>query len=431
MKRIVLVVLLVVGIVGVAAAVLLGIGRGSASADAWSTASRTGVGYSPDVVERGRLVATAADCVACHSAPDHPPWAGGLVLKTPFGSLAAPNITPDRETGIGGYDEPAFRRVLREGVGRGGKRLYPAMPYPAYTAMTDDDIHALWAYMTTLEPVANAVDVNQLPFPFNVRLSLIGWNLLNFDRIGPVTDRADHSAEWNRGRYLVDALGHCGTCHSSKNALGGDKRDGYLRGGVLEGWFAPDLSADRRVGIGGWSDQELVAYLRDGANHQAIASGPMAEAVEKSTSRMPLEDLRAIAVYLHDAQAPREAAATPAVSSGDVRFRRGQAIYKDTCAACHDDSGGGAPGLFPKLAGHPAVQQNDATTLVRVVLAGVRAGATDRRPTAPAMPPLGWRLDDDETAAVVTYVRNAWGNAASAVAPSEVKKIRDALDGGS
>ena len=404
-------------------------GRGTARPDADAQARRIGVGYSSEIVERGRAVAVAADCVACHTVSGGQPWAGGLVLETPFGRLAAPNITPDRETGIGAYNEEDFRRVLREGIGPGGKRLYPAMPYPAYTAMTDGDIHALWAYMTTLDPVVNAVDVNQLPFPFNVRLSLVGWNLLNFGRAGPVPDRTDRSPQWNRGRYLVDALGHCGTCHSTKNWLGGDRSGAYLKGGALEGWFAPNIGPDVRVGIGAWSREQLVGYLHDGANHQAIASGPMAEAVGNSTSKMPIDDLSAIAAYLLDDTNERPVSSARPISAEDPQVQRGAAIYKDTCAACHDDRGEGAAGLFPKLAGHPSLQQADATNLIRVVLLGSRAGATPTRPTAPAMPPLGWRLDDDEAAAVITYVRNTWGNAAPAVTAQQVAKMRDALDG--
>ena len=389
-------------------------------------ADHPGFDGSYEAVTRGRAVAIAADCVACHSLPGGKPYAGGLVLETPFGKLAAPNITPDIATGIGTYTLADLKRTIRDGIGKGGKHLYPAMPYPAYSGMTDDDISALWSYLNTLEPASNAVDVNQLPFPFNIRLSLIGWNLVNFGHKGSASLREDKSAEWNRGRYLVDALGHCGTCHTPKNLIGGDHNADYLKGGVLEGWVAPNITADPHKGIGAWSKADLVSYLKTGVSRQAIASGPMAEAIVNSTSKMPDADLASIAAYLLDT-GPAVADVARPLDAGDQRMRVGAAIYKDMCAACHFDSGSGATAIFPTLAGNPAIQQDDPTTLIRVVLNGSRGVATDAMPTAPAMPPLGWRLDDDQVAAVVTYIRNAWGNAAPAVTAGDVRAMRQAL----
>ncbi len=388
--------------------------------------AQPGTDVSADRVAQGRVIATAADCIACHTAPGGKPYAGGLTLTTPFGTLATPNITPDRATGIGTYTEAHLRRALRDGIGADGKRLYPAMPYTAYSKMTDTDIGLLWAYLTTIDPVENQVDVNRLPFPFNIRLSLAGWNLLNFDHSGPADPRADKPAEWNRGRYLVDALGHCGACHTPKNLVGGDRTAQYLQGGALEGWYAPNITGAVRNGIGGWPKEQIVAYLRSGANHQAVAAGPMAEAVENSTSKMEAADLDAIATYLLDLPAPG-AEPPPAVAVSDARMQAGGAIFKDSCAACHYDSGQGAASLFPALAGNPAVQQADAASLIRVVLIGARGGATAARPTAPAMPPLGWRLGDEEVAAVLTYIRNAWGNAAGPVTAGTVGAARKRL----
>lgn len=383
-------------------------------------------GQGFELIERGRYIASAADCVACHSAPGGTPYAGGSALQTPFGTLVAPNITPDAETGIGRYTEEDFRRALREGIGRGGKRLYPAMPYPAYSKMTDDDIAALFAYMKTLEPASNAVEANQLPFPFNIRLAMAGWNLVNFS--GPVTFQPDpeKSAAWNRGAYLVDALGHCGTCHTPKTLLGADDDDAYLQGENLQAWVAPNITADRHRGIGRWSADQLVAYLETGANHQSLASGPMAEEVMNSSSRMTDEDLGAIATYLLDHKGPDEPAPQP-LGPDTPQMAAGGAIFKDRCAACHNGDGSGQMPIFPNLADSGVVNQADATTLIRIVIEGSRAVASTERPTAPAMPPFGWRFDDAQVAAVLTYLRNSFGNAAPAVEPDEVADLRRAL----
>ncbi|MBK1838743.1 cytochrome c [Azospirillum sp. YIM B02556] len=378
------------------------------------------------LIERGRYVATTADCVACHSLPSGKPYAGGSALQTPFGTLVAPNITPDRGTGIGNWTEEDLRRTLREGIGRGGKRLYPAMPYPAYTRMTDDDIRALWAYLRTLEPVSNAVEANQLPFPFNIRLLMAGWNLLNFEP-EPFKPDPQKSAEWNRGAYLVQALGHCGTCHTPKTMLGADDTGRALQGANLQAWYAPSITADKRQGIGGWTADQLVAYLKTGANHQSLASGPMAEEIQNSSSRMTDADLKAIAAYLLDRKPPGTQAQTATVAADDARMRTGGAVYTDTCMACHGGDGKGQTFLFPTLAGSGVVQADDPATLIRLVLDGSRAVATDDRPTGPAMPPLGWRLTDADVAAVVTYIRNSWSNAAPPVSADDVAKMRKTL----
>lgn len=414
-------VVLVVGAASIGGVMLL---EGPAAPDAGAADSF--VTQSFDLVERGRYIATVADCVACHTAPGGRPYAGGLALVTPFGTLASPNITPDRETGIGGYTEGDLRRLLREGIGRGGKHIYPAMPYPAYSKMTDADIGALAAYLGALEPVRNAVEVNRLPFPFNIRVALVGWNLLNFAGAVPARDDPERSPEWNRGAYLVQAPGHCGTCHTPKNLLGADRMDLALAGGNLGGWVAPNITADPRLGIGAWSADELVAYLKSGVGHGTIASGPMAEEVVNSSSRMTEPDLRAIATFLLDGKASR---AEPGwvVAADDRRMLAGAAIFKDTCAACHGGTGEGVTGLFPRLAGSGIAQQEDPITVIRLVLVGSRGAATAGRPTGPAMPPLGWRLGDAEVAAVITYVRNSWGNAAPPVPTGAVQAARQAF----
>jgi mono/diheme cytochrome c family protein len=379
-----------------------------------------------DRVERGRYLAVLGDCAACHTAPGGKPFAGGLALQTPFGKLVAPNITPDRETGIGAWTDDEFVAAMHDGRGRDGRFLYPAMPYPAYTKMTRDDVLLIRSYLATVEPVSNAVDVNQLPFPFNIRASLLFWNLLNFT---PGRFQADpqKSVEWNRGAYIVEGAGHCGACHTPKNLLGGDKTARPLAGATLQGWFAPNITPDQRKGIGNWSHDDIVEYLMTGANEWTLASGPMAEAVVHSTSKMTEADLAAIATYLKDSGAPASTSNPSAVSPGASAMRIGAAIYKDSCAACHKDSGLGESDLFPRLAGSALVQSDDPTTLLRVVLQGSRAVSTSQRPTAPAMPAFDWRLSDAQVAAVLTYIRNSWGNAAAPVAASGAASARDEL----
>ena len=374
-----------------------------------------------DRIEHGRYLAVVGDCAACHTAPGGRPFAGGLALRTPFGTLVTPNITPDPETGIGDWTKDEFVAAMHDGRGHNGKRLYPAMPYPAYTKMSDDDVLAIRAYLGTVAPVRNEVNPNRLPFPFNIRLAMVFWNALNFTP-GRYQPNPQKSSEWNRGAYLVEGAAHCGTCHTPKTMLGGDKTDRPLEGATLQGWFAPNITNDPHKGIGAWSKDELVQYLKTGANKWTLASGPMAEAVTHSTSKMTDEDVSAIATYLKDrgSAAPKP---EPVIANENT-MRAGAAIYKDSCAACHKDTGEGEAHLFPRLAGSALVQSDDPTTLVRVVLQGTRAASTDSMPTAPAMPAFGWRVDDSQAAAVLTYIRNSWGNAAPPVAASTIAKQR-------
>ena len=381
---------------------------------------------APDPVAAGRYQAILGDCDGCHIGPDGRHFAGGVALATPFGKLVAPNITQDRETGIGRWRLDEFRRAVKQGIGRGGKRLYPAMPYPAYTKMSDDDVLAIRAYLKTIAPVRNGVEANQLPFPFNIRLSMTVWNQLNFSpgRFEPDSGR---SPEWNRGAYIVEGAGHCGTCHSPKTLLGGDKSRTPLAGATLQGWFAPAITNDKRKGLGTWTKEDLTQYLKTGANQWTLASGPMAEVVDRSTSRMTDDDIRAIATYLKGDDPTASDLATSFVAVDDPIMRAGAAIYLDNCAACHKASGIGEARLFPRLAGSALVQSDDPITLTQILLQGTRAVSTADAPTAPAMPAFGWRLNDSQVAAVLTYVRNSWGNAAKPVTASSVANQRTSL----
>jgi mono/diheme cytochrome c family protein len=375
-------------------------------------------------IERGRYLTIVGDCAACHSeSTNGQPFAGGRPIETPFGTIVSPNITPDRETGIGAWTEEEFVNSLTKGTGRNGTLLYPAMPFTYLTKVTLQDALAIRAYLNTVPAVRNPVRPNQLPFPFDVRASMKAWDELYFSP-GPYQPVAAKSAEWNRGGYLVEGLMHCGLCHTPKTALGGDDKARRLQGYSLQGWFAPNITNDARRGLGSWSIEDVVAYLKTGHNRMAAASGPMAEEVAQSSSQMTEADLRAVAIYLKDQ--PGQSPETPAAAAAGV-MRSGAAIYADECSACHTPKGAGIDGLFPALSGSPSVQSIEPTSLIRVVLRGARSVATDGAPTAAAMPAFGWLLTDDQVAAVTTFIRQAWGNAAPPVTAEEVGRARKAL----
>ncbi|MGO4707341.1 cytochrome c [Microvirga sp. 2MCAF38] len=374
-------------------------------------------------IERGRYLATTADCAACHTLPDQKqPFAGGRSIETPFGMIVAPNITPDFETGIGAWTDDEFDTALREGRRPDGAYLYPAMPYPFFTKMSREDVLAIRAYLNTITSVRHEVEPNQLPLPFNIRTAMSVWNVLYFKK-GQFQPDAAKSAEWNRGAYLVEGPGHCGACHTPKTFLGGDKGSLSFDGAVIQGWFAPNITGDNAQGIGRWSSEDLIAYLKTGHNRMTGATGPMAEVITLSTSRMTDPDLRAIATYLKDL--PGRASVASASPAPDPIMKAGSAIYLDRCSACHALDGSGVPNLFPSLAASSSLRSFDPTTLIRVVLRGARSVATDAEPTAPAMPAFGWQLDDEQVAAVLTYVRNSWGGAPSGVvSAADVQRTR-------
>ena len=375
-------------------------------------------------VEKGRYLAIAADCAACHVSPDGRPFAGGRAIETPFGNILGSNITPDQETGIGSWSDDDFDNAVRKGVRPDGARLYPAMPYTAYTKMSRDDVLAIRAYLATVQPARNPVDANTLPFPFNIRAVMRVWNSLYFTE-GEFKPDPQKSTEWNRGAFLVDGPAHCAACHTPKTALGGDKAGEYLRGSPLQGWFAPDITNDERTGLGRWSADDVVAYLKTGHNRITAATGPMAEEIALSTSHMHDSDLQAIATYLKSLPG-RPEAVTPLPAS-DPAMVAGQAIYRDQCSACHGLDGKGVPQLFPSLADSSSTRASDPASLVRVIRRGARSVATAGEPTAPGMPSFAWQLDDAQVAAVTTYIRNAWGPGAAAVAPADVARARTDL----
>jgi mono/diheme cytochrome c family protein len=313
---------------------------------------------------------------------------------------------------------------MRRGVAPGGKRLYPAMPYPYYTKMTRTDVQAIRAYLNTLAPAHHEVETNRLPFPFRIRAGMRLWDALYFDAT-PFKPEQSKSKLWNRGAYLVQGPGHCAACHTPKGTLGGDLDNQRLQGYSLQGWFAPNITNDPSRGLGNWSPQDVVEYLKSGHNRFAGASGPMAEEVVHSSSQMTEPDLSAIASYLEDS--PGQVGAEKPLPVSDMRMAAGAAIYQDLCSACHHKDGTGVPYLIPNLAKSSAVASREPTSLLRVVIRGAQTVATQTEPTGPAMPAFGWQLTDDEIAAVTTYVRNSWGHAASATSANDVHKARQDL----
>jgi len=333
-----------------------------------------------DLVARGRYLATAADCVACHTAPGGRPMAGGLPIDSPFGKIFSSNITPSRTHGIGNYSEAEFARAVREGVNARGAHLYPAMPYTAYAGVADGDIQALYAYfMHGVAPVDTAPPATQLAFPFSQRWLMFGWNLLFLDR-QRFEASADKSPQWNRGKYLVNTVGHCGACHSPRNVLMAEKQGLALSGGQVGPWRAPNITSDPISGVGGWSVQELAQYLRTGAvAGKGQAAGGMAEAIQDSLQHLSAEDLTAIAVYLKDSPPVRNAADTQAAFSfgghatgyeaglravntgigyqqpglGYAQLTTGAQLYSANCASCHQTTGRCLPEPGPQLHARP------------------------------------------------------------------------------
>jgi mono/diheme cytochrome c family protein len=372
-------------------------------------------------IERGRYLAIMSDCASCHTVPGGKPFAGGRAIETPFGNIVAPNITPDLETGIGAWSEQAFDDAVRKGVRPNRARLYPAMPYNAYAKMSRDDVRAIRAYLNSVDPVRNAVIANTLPFPFNIRATMRIWDALYFKQ-GEFKPDPSKSAEWNRGAFLVDGPAHCGACHTPKTFLGGDRTDLYLQGSYLQGWSAPDITDDKRTGLGNWSAEDIASYLKTGHNGITAATGPMAEAVSLSTSHMTDEDTKAIATYLKSLPG-KDSDNTP-LPADSTTMSAGNAIYRDQCSACHGIEGKGVAKLFPSVASSSMVRSNDPTTVIRIVLRGARSVATRAEPTAPGMPSYGWQLDDAEVAAVLNYIRNSWGGAAPAIDARAVSRVR-------
>ncbi len=381
-----------------------------------------------DPVSRGRYLALAGDCIGCHQARGGEPYAGGLAVPTIFGGIYSSNITPDRETGIGAWTADDFWQALHEGKGRDGEYLYPAFPYPNYTRITRSDADALFAYLMSLPPVRREATPNTLRFPFSLRPLVLFWRLLYF-REGVFEPEPGHDATWNRGAYLASGLGHCVACHSPRNFLGGTPRSKELSGGLIavQDWYAPSLTSDAVAGLGTWTVDEVAELLKRGVTDRYAVFGPMAEVVHDSTQHLDDADLRAMAVYLKSLPAQSSDDAPPVETTRAMRvesMERGARVYAEQCIDCHRPAGEGVPHAYPALARNPGVIMSSTINAIRMVLNGGFPPGTDGNPRPYGMPPFAQRLNDDDIAAVLTYVRANWGNEAPAVAPADVQRYR-------
>ena len=393
--------------------------RGEAPVDAPAAAFEA----TPAQVERGRYLALAGHCAGCHTQRGGAPYAGGLGIETPFGTVVASNLTPDAMHGIGGWSAAHFWRAMHHGRSKDGRLLYPAFPYPSFTRVTREDSDALYAYLRTVPAAAVPNAPHRLRFPYDTQLALAAWRALSFEPATFVADPA-RSAEWNRGAYLVDGLGHCIACHGARNALGATEASRGLSGGLIpiENWYAPSLASTREAGVADWDAREVVQLLRTGTSPRGSVMGPMADVVYGSTQHLSEADLGAMAAYLQhlptDGAVAADAPATPrpAPERRDAgTMERGARLYDQRCAYCHGDAGQGAAGAYPPLAGNRAVLMANPANLIQIVRHGGYLPATAGNPRPHGMPPFGQVLDDGDIAAVLTYVRGAWGNDAPAV----------------
>ena len=371
---------------------------------------------------RGAYLALAGNCMGCHTAPGGTPYAGGRGVPTPFGTVMAPNLTPDVKTGIGTWSSDDFWRALHNGRSRDGRLLYPAFPYPNYTRITRDDADAIHAYLRLVPAVEQANRPHELQFPFNQQASLAVWRALYF-RPGQHRPDAQRSPEADRGAYLVEGLGHCNACHSSRNALGASTSPLDLAGGLIpvQNWYAPALTSAQEAGVAAWDMQEIVDLLKTGVSPRASVAGPMGEVVRGSTQHLSEPDLRAMAVYLKalPQTAPVVAEAAPYAATGP-----GAKLYERHCAGCHGDTGEGVRGIYPALAGNRAVTMATTANLVHVVLEGGFPPATEGNPRPYGMPPFATVVSGEETAQLLSFVRGSWGNRAAAVSALEVERFR-------
>lgn len=396
----------------------------AAEATGADTGDRTADATAQATIERGARLARIGNCRGCHTEAGSPAFAGGRAIDTPFGIVYGTNLTPDVETGLGGWSADDFWNAMHEGRAKDGRMLYPAFPYPYFTLVSREDADAIFAYLRSLPAVHRANRPHALRFPFNRRASLALWRALSFEPARFETDPR-RSAEWNRGAYLVRGLGHCGACHSPRDFLGAALGSEELAGSMLPAgeWYAPSLTDPAQAGLMRWSVEEIVALLRDGRSAHASALGPMAEIVFDSLQFVGDDDLRAMAVFLRSL--PEEASSTRAQSPPDAAtLHRGRSLYDDRCAACHGDEGQGAPGAVPALAGNRAVTMDSPANLVRIVLDGGFAPATAGNPRPYGMPPFSQSLGDEEIAALATWLRNAWGNRAPGVGALDVLRHR-------
>lgn len=383
-------------------------------------------------LEKGRYLATAGNCETCHTREGGKPYAGGVPFVTPFGTIYSTNITPDSQTGIGGWTAAEFAVALREGENADGDHLYPVFPYTAFTKLSDEDTAALFAYMQTLTPVKYTPPENDLGFPYSQRWGLGLWKTLYFDE-GRFVPNEAQSAEWNRGAYLVEGLGHCAMCHTPRNFMGASDEDLALTGGtykdkvqgMLLDWSASNLTS-APSGLASWSVEDIADYLKLGFTEKASVFGPMNEVVVNSTRHLSSEDVHAMAVYLKSLPANAQDGEDPA---DEKILRAGSLQYDIHCGTCHLPTGLGSASTGPPLVGSPVVLAVDPASLINITLYG--AQLPEEAPSEEwserswkVMEPFARKMTDEEVAALLSYVRSAWGNGAGEVTPEQVATQR-------
>ncbi|MBS0877125.1 MULTISPECIES: cytochrome c [unclassified Tatumella] len=394
-----------------------------------------------DLVKRGEYLARAGDCVACHTSEGGKPFAGGLPMATPIGTIYSTNITPDKTSGIGDYSYDDFQKAVRHGIAKNGDTLYPAMPYPSYAVVSDDDMHALYAYfMHGVAPVSQSNHATGIPWPLSMRWPLAVWRKMFAPEVAPALAAAGEDPVQARGRYLVEGLGHCGACHTPRSitmqekALNNRQGTDYLSGSnaPIDGWTATSLRGDDRDGLGRWSTSDIAQFLRYGRNDHTAVFGGMTDVVQHSLQYLSADDINAIASYLKSLS-PRDAS-QPGFTANDQTaqalwkgddHQTGAAQYVDSCAACHKTDGTGYTRFFPALKGNPVVLAQDPASLIHIVLTGDTLPGVNGAPSAVTMPAFGWRLNDQQVADVVNFIRNSWGNTASStVSADQVADMR-------
>jgi mono/diheme cytochrome c family protein len=382
------------------------------------------------LVTKGKYLARAGDCIACHTSPGGALFAGGRPMATPFGTIYTSNITPDRKTGIGSWTADQFYGTMHSGRFPDGGLIYPAMPFGSYTKVTREDCDAIFAYLRSVPPVNQPNRPHDLRFPFNNRQLILGWRTLFFQE-GEYQPNPTKSDEWNRGAYLVEGLGHCAMCHSPINALGGSSESQAFEGGLIpmQNWYAPSLTSNKEAGLGEWSIEEIVDLLRTGVSQRGAVYGPMAEVTFDSVQYLNDADVRAMAIYLKslgEGSPPgTEDSGIPAPESS-LLMNFGQTVYATHCASCHAADGRGMPPDYPPLARNPSIQMQSAVNPIRMVLNGGFPPGTEGNPMPYGMPPFAHRLSDDEVAAVVTYIRTSWGNRGAPVSARQANELRAA-----
>ncbi|BEU24222.1 cytochrome c [Paraburkholderia sp. 22B1P] len=391
------------------------------------------------LVTRGEYLAKAGDCIACHSVPHGKPFTGGLKMMTPMGAIYSTNITPDPETGIGQYSEDDFKRAMREGIAKDGHNLYPAMPYPSYAKVNDDDMHALYAYfMKGVAPVKQANREPDIKWPLNMRWPLKFWNMVFLEK-GVYQDKTGKDVAWNRGAYLIQGLGHCGSCHTPRGVAFQEKaldESGalYLSGSPIDNWFASNLTGEHNVGLGRWSEADVAQFLKTGANQHASAFGSMTDVINNSTQTLSDVDVAAMSRYLkslpaaggsggpayaYDAKATKVSLTRPANDAG-------ARVYTAFCMHCHGVDGRGFAPMLAPLAGNPNVLEKNASSLINVTLNGTGDLVIGGVPAAYPMPKYGPVLSDQQIADVLTFIRAGWNNGAPGVGAGDVAKVRKA-----